>query len=104
MNKDLLIKITFGISVIGMILWGIVKIMHFQFPIPFVYSIVWISTLIYTVLALLEIFSSDRVRTSEKVMWVIGFLVINTIAGILYFVLKRNSLTRHYKVLSTRPF
>ena len=99
MNKDLLIKVTFGISVVGIFLWGIFKIMHFQFPIPFVYPIVLLSTLIYTILALIEVFSSDRVKPSEKVMWVIGFLVINMIAGILYFVLRRNSLTRNYKLL-----
>lgn len=99
MNKDLLIKVTFGTSVLGIFLWGLFKIMHFQLPIPFVYPIVWISTLIYTILVLIEVFSSDRIKVSEKVMWLAGFLIMNTVAGILYFLLKRNSLTRHYKVL-----
>jgi hypothetical protein len=81
MNKDRLTRNIFGISVLSLFLGGIVKILHIHFPISLLFSIGLASTLIYTIIVLIEIFSSDRIRVFEKVMWIVGFIFINTIAG-----------------------
>ncbi|MDI1255122.1 MAG: PLDc N-terminal domain-containing protein [Flavobacterium sp.] len=43
-----------------------------------------IATFVYMVTALYEIFNSRRINTPEKLMWLIGFLFFNLIAGLLY--------------------
>lgn len=99
MNKDLILKITFGISLFSGLIGTYLKMMHIPAPIPFILISI-IAGIIYSVLALMEIFSFRRINHSEKVMWVVGFLFVNPITGLLYFVLRRKYLTRTPKVLS----
>ncbi|MFP5081802.1 PLDc N-terminal domain-containing protein [Pedobacter sp. JCM 36344] len=99
MNKDLLIKIAFGTSLVSVLTYLVLKIMHIQSPVLLLSTIAWISTLTYIILVLIEIISSDRIKTSEKVMWVAGFLFVNWIAGILYFISRRKYIIRNFKIL-----
>jgi hypothetical protein len=98
MNKELLLKTAFRISVITSLLFILVKILHLG-SIPFLFIIAITATAVYTILALIEIFSSDRIKTSEKVMWFFGFIVINTVTGIVYFISRRNYLIRSFHIL-----
>lgn len=98
MNKELLLKTAFGISVITSLLFILLKILHLE-SIPFLFVIAITATGVYTILALIEIFSSDRIRTPEKVMWFFGFIVINIVTGIVYFISRRNYLNRSFHIL-----
>ena len=86
MNKDLLIKISFGISLFSSLAFAASKILHLSSNVGFLWPIALISTIIYTILIAIEIFSSSRVTGSEKVMWTVGLIFFNTFAGLLYFV------------------
>jgi hypothetical protein len=51
-------------------------------------------TLVYTVIALYEIHGSRKLPVSEKVMWTIGFLFLNTVTGLLYILMGRKRVVR----------
>jgi hypothetical protein len=98
MNKELVLKTAFGISVFTSLLFILLKILHLE-SIPYLFVIAITATGIYTILALIEIFSSDRIKIPEKVMWFFGFIVINTVTGIVYFISRRNYLNRSFHFL-----
>jgi len=99
MNKDLLIKISFGISLVSSLAFAAFKILHLSSNVGFLWPIALISTIIYTILIAIEIFSSSRVTGPEKVMWTFGLIFFNTFAGLLYFTLRRQYLRTHFKML-----
>ena len=98
MDKEFLLKTTFGISVITSLLFISLKILHLE-SIPFLFVIAITATAVYTILVLIEIFSSDRIKTPEKVMWFFGFIVINIVTGIVYFISRRNYLNKSFHIL-----
>ncbi len=55
-------------------------------------------TLVYIVSALYEIYTSDKIKLSEKIMWTTGFLVITFLAAILYLVMGRPRSLRQYRL------
>lgn len=99
MNKDLLIKISFGISLFSVLTFSTLKILHLSSFLPFLPAIALISTIIYTIFIAIEIFSSSRITGPEKVMWTVGLIFFNTFAGLLYFALRRRYLTTQFKML-----
>ena len=84
MNKDHVLKTTFGISFICTIIGVILKIMHTASDVPFLAIGISLSA-IYTIAVLLELLPSKRINTSEKLMWLTGFLFFNAVTGLLYF-------------------
>ena len=53
----------------------------------------------YIVLALKEIYSSNRVNLTEKIMWTICLIVLNWFAGLIYLLFARKRVLRKFKVL-----
>ncbi|TCD00514.1 hypothetical protein [Pedobacter psychroterrae] len=102
MNKDLILKITFGISLFCGLIGLYLKMMHISFPLPFI-GVSVVASIIYSVLALTEIFTAKRIKQPEQVMWVLGFLFFNPITGFIYFVLRRKYIIRTPKLLSYQP-
>lgn len=43
-----------------------------------------ISALVILILGLIDVLSNNKIKTSEKLMWVSGFIFFTFIAGILY--------------------
>lgn len=99
MTKDKLIKISFGIALFCIVTGIAIKLMHISFPIP-VLLVGIVFSIIYSVIAIQELSTSARIRSSEKVMWIIGFLFFNTITGLLYFTSRRKMITGNFKVLN----
>jgi hypothetical protein len=99
MNKDLLIKVSFGISLFSIVVWTTLRMLHLSSFVPFLSQIALIATIVYTILIAIEIFTSSRIRGAEKIMWVVGFLFFNTIAGLLYFAIRRRYLITNFKIL-----
>ena len=54
---------------------------------------------IYIVLALKEIYNSNRVNLIEKIMWTIGFIGLGWIPGLIYLLFARKRILRKYKIL-----
>lgn len=91
MKKDQLLKISFLISVVGILIGAALKIMHsptaellLQIAISFY--------LLFAALVLFEIYKSNRIEKIEKIMWTIGLLFLGSIAGILYLVAGRKRI------------
>lgn len=59
--------------------------------LPFVLS--------YIVMALKEIYSSNRVNLIEKIMWTICFIGLNWFAGLIYLLFGRKRILRKYKLI-----
>ena len=91
MKKDQLLKISFLISIGGILIGAALKIMH----VPTAELLLQISIsfyLLFAALALFEIYKSNRIETIEKIMWTIGLLFLGSIAGILYLVTGRKRI------------
>lgn len=81
-NKNL-IPFLFVLSFILILIGAFSKILHQPIGIEIIIA-GFICTIIYTVLSLKEIFSSNRFEKTEKVLWLLAFLSFNTFAGIFY--------------------
>ncbi|MGV8878661.1 MAG: PLDc N-terminal domain-containing protein [Sphingobacteriaceae bacterium] len=57
-------------------------------------------TLIYVIIALAEIYSTESTLMNEKTMWTIGFIFFSTIAGLLYLFIGRTRMNREYEILN----
>jgi hypothetical protein len=53
----------------------------------------------YIVMALKEIYSSNRVNMIEKVMWTISFIGLSWFVGLIYLLFARKRILRKFKVL-----
>lgn len=92
MKKDNIIQAIFGISFIFTIIGISLKIMHLQSFFPFLTIGVGLSA-VYTIVVLMEILPSQRLNTSEKMMWTVGLIFFNVITGLLYFTGGRKRVT-----------
>lgn len=91
MRKEQLLIVLFIIGFFLSIIGAIMKIMHFD-ESPFILMLGLFSTAAFIVIALSEILSSDHINSNEKFMWMIGFLFMNILAGILYFIYRRKRI------------
>jgi hypothetical protein len=53
----------------------------------------------YIVMALKEIYTSNRVNMIEKIMWTIGFIGLNWLVGLIYLLFARKRILRKFKIL-----
>lgn len=91
-------KPAFLLSLLAMLTGTLLKMMHlpggqYFFIVSLVLTVAW------GIIGLYEIYSSNRITTSEKIMWTIGFILLSTISGLLYFFVGRPRIQRDYKIL-----
>ena len=91
MKRDHVLKISFFISVIGILFGAVLKIMHSPFA-DLLLELSFAFYLVFAVLALYEVFQSNKIETVEKIMWTIGLLFLGSIIGILYLLLGRKRI------------
>lgn len=89
-NKNLLP--TLFIIQLGLIFIGaLLKIIHLPFG-EVVLGTAIVVCLVFTIISLTEIYSSDKLSSSTKAKWLLAFLFVNTIAGLYYFSSARNNV------------
>ena len=88
MNKIIFVKALFLIGSIAIIVGAWYKILHSENADLFL-SIGLVLIPLFTISALYEIHTSARINMQEKVMWTIGLLFMNTLAGLLYVFIRR---------------
>ena len=99
MTKSNLFKPAFLLSLLIGLIGAALKIMHLPGgQIFIVISVVF--TVVYVICGLYEIYGSNRITMNEKVMWTIGFILLSTITGLLYFFIGRPRILREYKILN----
>lgn len=102
MTRLTLYKIAFLLSISVGLTGLFLKIMHIsaaQILIP----LGLFFTLVYAIIALYEIYKSDRITLDEKIMWAAGFIVVGSIAGLLYLFMGRQRILREFKILNQQP-
>ena len=77
--------VAFFSTIIGVLL----KLNHFQYSGLF-FIIGVISTVIYVVIGIYEVNNSTRIKSSEKVLWTIGFLLFNFFVGLFYMIKRKD--------------
>ena len=97
MNNKNLIPIFYVLSFIILLLGAIFKILHQPLAAELM-GLAFISSIVYIVLSLIEIYKSDRIDKTEKIMWHLGFIFLSTIAGFIYLVSARKRILRDYKL------
>lgn len=95
-NKNL-IPVLYIFSVVILFIGALLKILHQPFSIEMM-GLAFLSAITYIILSLIEIFKSDRIDTSEKIMWLFGFIFLGTIAGFIYLVSGRKRVLRKFKL------
>ncbi len=94
MKRDHVLKISFFISVIGILFGAVLKIMHSPFA-DLLLELSFAFYLVFAVLAFYEVFQSNKIETAEKIMCTIGILFLGSITGILYLLLGRKNIVNN---------
>lgn len=98
MTKSNVFTAAFLISVLTSLIGLFLKILHL--PGAQVFLVLGIiMTFVYAIIALVEIYGTDRITTNEKIMWTVSFVLFSTLAGVLYYFIGRPRMTREYKIL-----
>ena len=91
MNKEQILKISFFIWFVGMLIAAVLKIMHYSYG-EFLLNVSMAFYLVFTCMVIYEVLKSDKIERSEKIMWTIGMLFLGAIAGILYLLVARKRI------------
>ena len=91
MKRHNILKISFFISVIGILTGAVLKIMHSNFAELFLQISIGFY-LVFAALVIYEIYQSCNIETVEKIMWTIGILFLGSIVGLLYLVTGRKRI------------
>lgn len=94
MDTKKIIMISFISSFFITIVGALYKIMHWPYA-SILLSVGIVISLVYVVLCLMEISNSKQVNGLEKLMWLVGFIFISQIAGIVYILSARNRIIRN---------
>jgi hypothetical protein len=89
-----IIVISLAISFILTIVGALFKIMHW----PFASSLIGIGlllSLVYIVLCLIEISNSKKTNTAERFMWLVGFIFMAQITGLVYLSFARDRIIKN---------
>jgi len=81
------------ISLFITIIGAMFKIMHWPFA-SFLLTIGLIISLIYVVIALIEIHQTENKTLIEKLLWLIGFVCLPWIVGLIYYYKELKSKIR----------
>lgn len=69
------------------------KILH-RSSANIILEVGFLFAIVFTSFAIFEIMQSKTIQILEKLMWVLGLLFINTIAGFIYIVIARRKIVK----------
>jgi hypothetical protein len=85
----------FNVQLSFIIIGAILKILHLPLS-DIILGIGICACLVFTILALMEIYSSPKLSSMRKSKWLFAFLFVNTIAGLYYISYSRNTIVDNY--------
>jgi hypothetical protein len=91
MDKKKIIMISFISSLFLTIVGALFKIMHWPYA-SILLTVGLLCSLVYVVLCLMEISNSKKVTGLEKLMWLVGFIFISHITGLVYLLSARKRI------------
>ena len=84
MNKYRLYRIFLNFSLAFLMIGFLFRIMHWQGGSAFI-SIAYVLSIVYVVIGVVETFQDEQKEMLEKGAWLIGFLFLTPITGIVYY-------------------
>ena len=91
MNKEQMLRVSFFIWFVGMLIGAVLKIMYYSYA-GFLLNTSIAFYLIFACLVIFEVLQSNRIERTEKIMWTIGMLFFGSITGIVYLVSGRKRI------------
>ena len=85
MDKNKLYKFSLFLSIPVIIIGALFKIQHWPLS-SLIMSIGLLISLIYIVIGLIDVYKNDNKMLPEKLMWLIGFLMLPMITGLIYYL------------------
>ncbi|HUH33119.1 MAG TPA: hypothetical protein VLZ28_04145 [Daejeonella sp.] len=97
MDRTLILKISLSTAFVCIMLGLVAKILHYSYRLNTI-MVGIIAALLFTAIALFEVWSSKQVMITEKFMWTTGFIIMPGLTGILYLFTARKRILRlsHY--------
>ena len=83
MNKFLILKTAFALMVIGLA-GAVYALRTKQISAEFILLAVLVSSIVFIIVAVLEVKNSASISKSEKTMWILGFVLTPLLAGAAY--------------------
>jgi len=92
-EKMNLFKAAFAFSFLFMVIGAVMKISHWEYASIFL-IIGILSSIFYVVVGIYEVKNSNRISSSKKVLWIIGFILFSFIVGLLYLISGRKKIVQ----------
>lgn len=89
--RSIIIKTTFVVSFLLIIMGAIFKIMHAPFG-DVLLSLGIISFVISILVALYEIFAAPHIKFLEKMIWLVGFITTGWLVMLIYLLVRRKDV------------
>lgn len=84
MNKVTAFKVALIVTVVFNLLGTFFKISHYPHG-SLLISISVITSLVFIILGLIDVYKDNNPKPYEKIMWTVGFIFLSWIAGLLYY-------------------
>ena len=91
MHRSTFLAVSFVIGLIFSVVGALLKIMHWG-AADIMLPIGMVSSFIFIIVALYEIWTSKKILAVEKLMWTVGFTCLSGIIGIIYLVSGRKTI------------
>lgn len=88
MNTGTVVITGFFASLILSIIGAYLKITHAAGADTWLW-ISFVAWVVFIIAAIYEVVNSTTINRSEKIMWVVGFILLGSITGIVYLILGR---------------
>jgi len=90
-TRDYITYFSYILSIFILIGGALVKIIHW--PGSHLFLVLGILLLVvFIISALSEVYSSKNIKTDEKVMWTVGFIMFGSISGFIYLAMARKRI------------
>lgn len=87
-NLNRIVPISFIAGALLSMIGAYLKIRHVE-TADYILAAGLLCSVIFIILALVEVWNTDRVRRQDRVLWTIAILLLGSLGGLLYFILGR---------------
>lgn len=87
-NLNRIVPISFIAGALLSMIGAYLKIRHIN-GADYVLAAGLLCSVIFIILALVEVWNTDRVRQQDRVLWTIAILLLGSLGGLLYFIFGR---------------
>ena len=91
MKVGTIVKVSFVLSLILVIVGALLKILHYR-DLETLLVVGVVLGLIFIVSSLYEVRTSKRINSSEKTLWTIAFIFMSGITGLVYIISGRRKV------------